>query len=43
MSKTSTRTRDARTGQFVPAREATKRPSTTVIERVKVGPVKKRS
>ncbi len=43
MSKTSTRVRDARTGQFVPEREATRRPATTVTEKVKVGPTKKRS
>lgn len=43
MSKTSTRVRDARTGQFVPSREATRRPATTVTEKVKVGPTKKRS
>ena len=43
MSKTSTRVRDARTGQFVPSREATRRPATTVTEKIKVGPVKKRS
>ncbi len=43
MSKTSTRVRDARTGRFVPAKEASKRPATTVTEKVKVGPVKKRS
>lgn len=42
MSKTSTRVRDARTGQFVPEREATRRPATTVTEKVKVGPTKKR-
>jgi len=43
MSKTSTRVRDARTGQFVPQREAARRPATTVTEKVKVGPTKKRS
>ena len=43
MSKTSTRTRDARTGKFVPNKEAERRPSTTVRETVKVGPTKKRS
>lgn len=43
MSKSSTRVRDARTGLFVPSKEATKRPSTTVTETVKVGPTKKRS
>ncbi len=43
MSRTSTRVRDAGTGKFVPNEEATKRPKTTVTEKVKVGPVKKRS
>jgi hypothetical protein len=42
MSRKSTRVRDAGTGQFVPAKEAQKRPKTTVKETVKVGPVKKR-
>lgn len=43
MSKTNKRGRDARTGKFIPIKEAEKRPSTTVIEKIKVGPVKKRS
>jgi hypothetical protein len=43
MSRTSTRVRDARTGQFVPDREAKKRPDTTVRETIKVGPVKKQT
>lgn len=35
--------RDAKTGRFVPKREATKRPSTTVTEKVPVRrPSKKR-
>jgi hypothetical protein len=42
MSKTSTRVRDAGTGRFVPTVEAVKRPGTTVTEKVKVGPVKRR-
>ena len=42
MSKTSERVRDARTGRFVPSKEATRRPSTTVTEKIKVGPTKKR-
>lgn len=41
MARTSTRVRDARTGQFVPDREATRRPATTVRETIKVGPTKK--
>lgn len=43
MSKTSTRVRDAGTGQFVPNQDAVKRPGTTVTETIKVGPTKKRS
>lgn len=42
MSKTSTRVRDARTGQFVPSREADRRPATTATEKIKAGPTKKR-
>ena len=42
MSKTSTRVRDARTGKFVPTEQAKKRPATTVTEKIKVGPTKKR-
>ena len=34
-SKQPTRVRDARTGRFVPKREAARRPSTTVTERVR--------
>ena len=43
MSKTSKRVRDARTGKFVPMKEAKRRPATTVTETVKVGPTKKRN
>jgi hypothetical protein len=43
MSRTSTRVRDARTGKFVPDKEATRRPATTITETIKVGPTKKRS
>ena len=42
MSKTSTRVRDAKSGQFVPNKEASKRPATTVTEKIKVVPTKKR-
>ena len=42
MARTSKRGRDARTGQFIPIKEAERRPSTTVVETIKVGPVKKR-
>ncbi len=41
MSKTSTRVRDAGSGQFVPNKEAETRPKTTVTETIKVGPTKK--
>ena len=33
-SKTTERGRDARTGRFIPVREARRRPATTVVERV---------
>lgn len=42
MSKTSTRVRDAGSDKFVPGKEAEKRPETTVTEKIKVGPTKKR-
>ena len=42
MARTVKKGRDAKTGQFIPIKEAQKRPSTTVIEKVKVGPTKKR-
>jgi hypothetical protein len=42
MSKTSTRVRDAKTGHFVPNKEAVRRPGSTVTEKIKVGPTKKR-
>jgi len=42
MARTSKRGRDAKTGQFVPIKVAEKRPSTTVIETIKVGPTKRR-
>ncbi len=35
--QTYKRVRDSRTGQFVPAREADRRPSTTVTETVRRG------
>lgn len=36
--------RDARNGQFIPVREAVRRPSTTVVETIKKpsGPIKKK-
>lgn len=42
MSRTSKRGRDAGTGQFIPIKVAEKNPETTVIEKIKVGPTKKR-
>lgn len=42
MARTSKRGRDAKTGQFVPIKVAERRPSTTVIETIKVGSIKKR-
>lgn len=34
MNKRNTRVRDARTGRFVPSREAKRRPNTTVRETI---------
>jgi len=42
MAKTVKKGRDAKTGQFISIKEAKRRPSTTVIEKIKVGPTKKR-
>lgn len=42
MSKTVEKGRDAKTGQFVSISYAQKHPSTTVMEKVKVGPTKHR-
>jgi hypothetical protein len=33
-SRTTLRGRDAKTGEFIPVKEARERPSTTVVERV---------
>lgn len=35
MAKTMKIGRDAKTGKFIPVKEATKRPSTTVVETIK--------
>ena len=43
MARTVSKGRDAKTGKFISIKEAHKRPSTTVIEKVKVGRTKKRS
>lgn len=43
MAKTISIGRDARTGRFIPIKEAERRPSTTVVEKVKVGPIKHRN
>lgn len=43
MAKTVEKARDAKTGHFIPISEALKHPNTTVIEKVKVGPVKHRN
>lgn len=40
MSKTIKIGRSAKTGRFIPVKEAERHPSTTVVEKVKVGPVK---
>lgn len=42
LAKKGKAVRDARTGQFVPTKEATRRPSTTVTETIKRGPTKKK-
>jgi len=34
--------RDAKTGRFISLKEAKKRPSTTVVEKIKVGRIKRR-
>lgn len=43
MSKTVQKGRDAKTGRFISIEEANRRPSTTVVEKVKVGPTKHRN
>ena len=43
MSKTVEKGRDAKTGRFISIDDAKKRPNNTVIEKVKVGPVKHRN
>ena len=42
MARTSRRVRDAKTGKFIPIKKAKKNPNTTTIEKIKVGPTKKR-
>ena len=42
MSKTVKVGRDAGTGRFIPVKEAEKHPKTTVVEKVKIGPTKRR-
>lgn len=42
MAKTSERGRSADTGKFVPIKYAESHPKTTTVEKIKVGPVKKR-
>lgn len=42
MARTVKKGRDAKTGKFVSIKEANRRPSTTVVEKIKVGRVKKR-
>jgi len=43
MAKTIQIARSAETGRFIPIKEAEKHPHTTVVEKVKVGPVKHRN
>ena len=40
MAKTVDKARSAITGRFIPMKEAVKHPTTTVVEKVKVGPTK---
>lgn len=42
MARISERGRDAGTGRFIPVKEAEKRKSTAIVEKIKVGPVKRR-
>lgn len=42
MAKTIDKARSAKTGRFISMKEAEKDPSTTVVEKVKVGPIKHR-
>lgn len=42
MARTSKRGRDSKTGQFIPIKKAKKNPNTTTVEKIKVGPTKKR-
>lgn len=42
MSRTSKRGRDSGSGKFISIEEAKRRPKTTTVETIKVGPVKRR-
>lgn len=42
MAKTVQKGRDAKTGRFISIEEANRRPDTTVVEKLKVGPIKHR-
>jgi hypothetical protein len=42
MARTVEKARSAETGRFIPMKEAEKHPRTTVVEKVKVGPTKRR-
>lgn len=41
MARTVDKARSAITGRFIPMQEAAKHPTTTVVEKVKVGPTKR--
>jgi len=43
MARTSKRGRDSGTGKFITIKEANRRPKTTTVETIKVGPTKKRN
>ena len=42
MARTVKKGRDAETGRFIPIQQALDNPRTTVIETIKVGPVKRK-
>ena len=42
MARKVEKARSAETGRFIPMKEAEKHPDTTVVEKVKVGPIKRR-
>ena len=43
MARTVKKARDAGSGRFIPIQQALDNPGTTVIETIKVGPIKRRN